>query len=339
MADRPVCLVIGSNCFTGSHFVDGLLEEGQYSVIGVSRSPEAKSLYLPYKARRTGDFHFQHIDLVREFRRLAELIKEVRPRVVINVAALSEVALSNERPLGYFETNAVGVVRLCDFLRACPFLDRYVHISSAEIYGPCEQAVLEDAPVNPSTPYAVSKAAADLYLKTLMELADFPALIIRSTNVYGKHQQLYKIIPRTAIYLKQGKSIELHGGGKAVKSFIHIRDVVRGSLMALRRGQRGVYHFSVPSPKTVAEVVRQVCESMGHNFERATRIVGERLGQDSRYWLDCTKAGRELGWTAQVPFDAGVREVVDWVDANWAEIQKEPRSYVHKESIGGKDAA
>ena len=164
MAERPACIVIGSNCFTGSHIVDALLEEGEYSVIGVSRSPEAKSLYLPYKQRQSAGFRFCQIDLVREFARLSELIKEVRPPVVINVAALSEVALSNERPLEYFETNTLGVVRLVDFLRPCRFLHRYVHISSAEIYGPCERAVAEDAHIYPSTPYAVSKAAADLYL-------------------------------------------------------------------------------------------------------------------------------------------------------------------------------
>jgi dTDP-glucose 4,6-dehydratase len=335
---KPACVVIGSNCFTGSHLVDGLLEEGEYSVIGVSRSLEAKSFYLPYKRREAADFHFCRLDLVREFPRLIGLLKEVRPKVVINVAALSEVALSNERPIEYFETNTLGVVRLCDFLRTCSFLKRYVHISSAEVYGPCDHAVAEDAPFHPSTPYAVSKAAADLYLKTLIDLFGFPATLIRSTNVYGKHQQLYKIIPRTAIFLKQGKPIELHGGGGAVKSFVHIRDVVGGTLAALRRGGPGTYHFSVSAPQTVAEIVRQVCELMGHDFERATRRVPERLGQDSRYWLDCTKAERELKWTPRIPFAEGVKEVVRWIESNWSEIQREPLTYVHKEPTGGKDA-
>jgi dTDP-glucose 4,6-dehydratase len=335
---KPACVVIGSNCFTGSHIVDGLLDEGKYSVVGVSRSPEANHIYLPYKRRETADFHFCRIDLVREFPRLLGLLREVQPRVVINVAALSEVALSNERPAEYFETNTLGVVRLCDFLRTCSFLERYVHISSAEVYGACDHAVEEDAPFNPSTPYAVSKAAADMYLKTLMDLFRFPATLIRSTNVYGKHQQLYKIIPRTVIFLRQGKPIELHGGGGAVKSFVHIRDVVRGTLAALRGGCTGTYHFSSSGTRTVAEVVREVCELMGHDFERATRRVPERLGQDSRYWLDCSKALRELGWAPQVPFRDGVKEVIRWIEDNWTEIQKEPLTYVHKEPIGGKDA-
>ena len=335
---KPACVVIGSNCFTGSHLVDGLLEEDEYSVVGVSRSPEAKSFYLPYRRWGAADFHFCRLDLVREFPRLVGLLKEVQPQVIINVAALSEVALSNELPTEYFETNTLGVVRLCDFLRTSSFLKRYVHISSAEVYGPCRRAVAEDAPFNPSTPYAVSKAAADMYLNTLIELFRFPATLIRSTNVYGKHQQLYKIIPRTVIFLKQGKPIELHGGGGAVKSFVHIRDVVAGTLAALRRGRPGTYHFSVSAPQTVADIVRQVCELMGQDFERATRRVPERLGQDSRYWLECSKAERELNWTPRVPFAEGVKEVIAWIESNWSEIQKEPLSYVHKEPTGGKDS-
>jgi dTDP-glucose 4,6-dehydratase len=198
--------------------------------------------------------------------------------------------------------------------------------------------VAEEAPFNPSTPYAVSKAAADMHLKTLMELFRFPATLIRSSNVYGKHQQLYKIIPRTVIFLKQGKPIELHGGGGAVKSFVHIRDVVAGTLAALRRGRPGTYHFSLQAPQTVAEIVRQVCELMGHDFERATRRVPERLGQDSRYWLDCSKAERELNWRPGVAFAQGVKEVIQWIESNWSEVQREPLSYVHKEPTGGKDS-
>lgn len=321
---------IGSNCFTGSHIVDALLEDPASRVVGVSRSPEYRPLFLPYKRWGPGRFHFHQIDAVRDPARLLRLLDEVRPEVAINVAALSEVALSNERPVEYFEINTLAVVKLCNHLRSAPYLRRYVHVSSAEIFGSCDRPLDEQALFNPSTPYAVSKAAADLYLHTLVRNFGFPATLIRSTNVYGKHQQLFKIIPRTAIYLKLGRPIELHGGGGAVKSFVHVRDVVRGVLLALRRGGSGTYHFSVPSEQTVAEVVRQVCEGMGYDFARSTRVVGERLGQDARYTLDCSRAHRELGWEPQVPFAEGLREVIDWVEENWRTIRCEPLTYVHK---------
>lgn len=329
MADRTVA-VIGSNCFTGSHTVDALLEEPGTRVEAISRSPESAPVFLPYKRHVNPKLRFHQIDFVGQFDRLAALLDETRPSVVINVAALSEVVLSHERPIDYFKTNTVGVARICDHLRRSSYLERYVHISSAEIFGSCSAAVDEETLFNPSTPYAVSKAAADMYIHTLMRQFDFPAIIIRSTNVYGKHQQLFKIIPRTAIFLKLGKVVELHGGGTAVKSFIHIRDVVRGLMLALASGRTGTYHFTERSDGTVADVVRQVCDLMGRDVARVTRTVGERLGQDARYWLACDKAERELGWKPTVRFVDGVREVVEWIETAWDDIRERPLVYQHR---------
>lgn len=323
----PRYAVIGSNCFTGSHIVDALLEDPANEVHGLSRSPEPDGdrgrIFLPYRRHARDRFTFHQVDLVEEHEALRSLLGDLRPEVVIHVAALSEVALSNELPVPYFETNTTGVVRLCDHLRRADYLERYVHISSAEILGSCEGAIREDALFNPSTPYAVSKAAADMYLLTLIRNFDFPATLIRSTNVYGPHQQLYKIIPRAAIYLKSGRTIELHGGGGAMKSFIHIRDVVRGLRLAIERERSGVYHLSVPSDRTIRQVVELVCEKMGRDPAKHTRVVGERLGQDARYWLDCSKARRELGWEPIEDFEEGVGEVVDWVEAEWDRIREQ----------------
>jgi dTDP-glucose 4,6-dehydratase len=324
-------VVIGSNCFTGSHIVDTLLAEyPDASVFGISRSPEYKPLFLPYKQRSTASFRFCQIDIVRSFNLMVKLLEELRPNVVINVAALSEVALSNERPVEYFEINTLAVVNLSNYLRTCSYLERYVHISSAEIFGSCTAPVTEDARVNPSTPYAVSKAAADMYINTLIQNCGFPATLIRSTNVYGKHQQIFKIIPRTVIYLKLGKIIELHGGGRAIKSFTHVRDVARGLLWTLDKGKPGTYHFSVPDDLTVADVVQKICTSMGYDFQACTRIVDERLGQDARYWLECSKSNRELDWHPRVQLENGVQEVVDWINDNWDEIRTQPLEYQHR---------
>ena len=321
-------LVIGSNCFTGSHIVDGLLNGSDSEVIGVSRSPEYNPMFLPYK--QSERFRFCQVDLARGFDDLVRLLESEKPQVVINVAALSEVGLSNERPVEYFETNSLGVVRLCNYLRGCDYLERYVHISSAEIFGSCKDPVTEEALFNPSTPYAVSKAAADMYLNVLRQNFGFPLTIIRSTNVYGRHQQLFKIIPRTVIYLKQGKTLELHGGGKSVKSFVHVRDVVSGLITAIELERSGTYHLSVPSEVTVAGIVRKVVDLMGFEFDKVTRVVDERLGQDSRYSLDCTKAKKDLSWAPQVRFEDGVQEVIDWIEKNWDQVTQEPLVYQHK---------
>jgi dTDP-glucose 4,6-dehydratase len=185
--------------------------------------------------------------------------------------------------------------------------------------------------MNPSTPYAASKAAGDLFLFTLVKNFQFPLVMIRSTNVYGAHQQVWKIIPRTAIYLKLGKTIELHGGGRAVKSYIHIRDISRGELAAMEDGCPGsIYHLSPDHGYAVRDVVRIMCDLMGQSFEASTVDVEERLGQDAAYVIDSSRARNELGWRPQVAIEKGLAEVADWVTSSWEDIRMESLEYVHK---------
>lgn len=324
-------LVVGSNCFTGAHIVDALLDDPANRVVGVSRSAEYKDFFLPYKRRKNPAFEFRRIDIVREMEAMTALLDEVRPRVVVFVAALSEVGLSNFRPAEYYRTNTEAVARLCDHLRQRHYLERYVQISTPEVYGSCPEPLKEGAPYRPSTPYAVSKAAADMHLATLHRNFGFPCVLIRSTNVYGRHQQLFKIIPRTVIYLRLGRTIELHGGGAAVKTWVHVRDVVDGILKAIEKGRPGeIYHFADEHSWTVRETVRRVCAAAGRDFDAATRDVDERLGQDARYVLDWTKAREELGWRPRVRWDDGIREVIEWIEENWDEIRNEPLEYVHR---------
>ncbi len=325
-------LVIGSNSFSGSDFVDLLLEEGNYTVVGVSRSLEKKALFLPYKKQKHENFRFEQIDLNTDLEKLDNLLEEFQPEYVVNFAAQSEVAPSWRYPHHWFQTNAVSITSLANLLKDKKFLKRYVHISSPEVYGTCEGFIKEETPVNPTTPYAASKAAGDLSLFTFVKNFDFPMVMIRATNVYGPSQQLFKIIPRSVIYMKQGKKIPLHGGGVAVKSYIHIRDVSRGELLAMEKGKNGeIYHLSPDQGVAVREVVSTIAEKLGLSFEEATDIVEERLGQDKAYTIDSTKARKELGWKPEITLTQGVEETIEWINANFEEIQKQPLEYLHKE--------
>ena len=190
--------------------------------------------------------------------------------------------------------------------------------------------MLESAPINPSTPYAASKAAGDLFIFTLIKQYGFPAILIRSTNVYGKHQQLYRIIPRTIIYLKMGRSIELHGGGKAVKSYIHIKDVCAGILAAIKKGRPGeIYHLSPDSSISIRGLVKNICGFLGYDFDKYTVNADERPGQDAAYVIDSSKARRELSWSPKIAFKDGLKEMIDWITQNYERILKEPLDYVH----------
>ena len=331
MSNKRKIAVIGSNSFSGSDFIDLLLDDEWNEVIGLSRSPEKSTLFLPYKRRQRANFRFYQMDLNKHMPQIIELLDSFEPEYVVNFAAQSEVAPSWEHPEQWFQTNVVALSKLTNALKDRDYLKRYVHISSPEVYGTCEGRVTESAPLNPSTPYAASKAAADLFLSTLVKNFQFPLITIRSTNVYGAHQQLFKIIPRSAIYLKMGKKISLHGGGMAVKSYIHIRDISHGELAAMEKGRPGtIYHLSPDRGYAVRDIVRTICDLMGRDFEASTVAVGERLGQDAAYVIDSTRAREEFGWAPNISLEEGLAGVIAWVEDNWEQIQKEPLEYVHK---------
>jgi len=328
----PTAVILGANSFSGQDFVDLLLDRSDYRVIGVSRSHERSSLFLRYRLRSDlSRFTFHQLDLNRDMARLLDVLDAFRPQFIVNFAAQSEVAPSWDHPEHWFQTNTVALAALINHLRRQTYLHRYLHISSPEAYGSCSGTVREDAPFNPSTPYAASKAAADMLLRVYHRQFGFPLLTVRSTNVYGARQQLFKIIPRAVIGIKQGRRIALHGGGTAVKSYIHVRDVSHGELSVLERGRPGdTYHLSPDQGVAVRDVVAAIARRFGKELGEVADVVAERPGQDAAYVIDSSKVRMELGWRPQTAFAAGLTEVVDWVEEYWPEICRQPLDYLHK---------
>jgi dTDP-glucose 4,6-dehydratase len=323
MAER--ILVLGSNSFSGASFVAHALEEGA-EVLGASRSAEPITAFLPYRWEETRgrlqNFRFLKADLNHDLDTLDDAVAQFKPEWVVNFAAQSMVAESWLHPEHWYQTNVVANVRLHERLRRHPFLRKYVHVSTPEVYGSCSGAVREDAPMNPSTPYAASRAACDLHLMTFFRQYSFPVVFTRAANVFGPGQQLYRIIPRAILYILLGRKLPLHGGGRSVRSFIHIRDVADGTLRIARDGAPGeIYH---------REVVEMVCRKMGAAFEDVVEIVGDRPGKDAAYLLDSTKARETLGWTDRVSFEQGVDETIEWVRGHLDVLRNQPLEYIHK---------
>jgi len=323
-------LVLGSNSFSGASFVDYLLDQGQ-KVIGVSRSKEPNDAMLPYKWRDHKDFQFHQLDLNEDIAKIVVLINKQRPEYLINFAAQSMVGESWKNPEDWFMTNAVSTVKLHDALRKLDFLKRYVHISTPEVYGSCEGFVKEDFPFNPSTPYAVSRAAADMSLRTFRSTYDFPVVTTRAANVYGPGQQLYRIISRTILFILLGKKLELHGGGLSTRSFIHIRDVSDATWKIAQHGINGAtYHISTDEVISIRDLVDKICTKLDARFEEHVEIVGERLGKDSAYHLDSTKIRSEFNWSSKIKLDTGINECISWVQKNIETLRDEPMNYIHK---------
>jgi dTDP-glucose 4,6-dehydratase len=324
-------VVLGSNSFSGQDFIDLLLDDPNLRVIGVSRSPEKSSTFLRYEDRADlSHYRFKQIDMNRDMDELLALLDREEPEYIVNFAAQSEVGPSWKHPEHWFQTNTVALARLVNHLRSRTYLRRYLHISSPEAYGTCMGTVTEETLDNPSTPYAASKAAADMLLSTYHRQFGFPLLTVRSTNVYGARQQLFKIIPRTFIYIKTGRTINLDGGGYAVKSYIHIRDVSHGEHAVLFCGRVGErYHLSPDAGVAVRDVVALIAERRGKRLEDVTRDVADRPGQDAAYVIDSSKARTELGWQPRISLRDGLDDVSRWIDTHWDNIRTQPLEYLH----------
>ena len=168
-------------------------------------------------------------------------------------------------------------------------------------------------------------------LKTYFEAYKFPVVFTRAANVYGPGQQLYRIIPRTILYILLGRKLQLHGGGLSRRSFIHMTDVSDATWRIATKAPIGeTYHISTPEIVTVRELVEKICIKLGAKFENCVEVVGERLGKDSAYLLDSTKLRTTLGWKDTISLDAGLDDCIAWVKANLEDLKQLPFDYTHK---------
>lgn len=327
-------VVLGSNSFSGASFVAHCLSQ-EMEILGISRSREPAEVFLPYKwdnINKAGIFRFEKFDINYDTDKIAGTIEKFRPDYIINFAAQAMVAQSWEYPQHWYQTNVVGNVKLHDKIRHFNFLKKYVHVSTPEVYGNCAGRITESMSFNPSTPYAVSRAACDLHLRTFFNQYKFPVVFTRAANVYGPGQQLYRIIPRAIFYIKLGKKLQLHGGGHSVRSFIHIRDVADATLEIAQQGLDGeAYHISTDVHISVRDLVKLICEMMKADFTKLVEIVDERPGKDAAYLLDSSRLRKELGWVDCIKLEDGIQETIDWVNDNFEELKKQPLEYIHRE--------
>ena len=323
-------IVFGSNSFSGSSFINHLCDQG-HEVLGISRSPETHPVFLRYAKLKSRQFSFKQIDINYDLHELINQVSDFRPEYVVNFAAQGMVAESWVSPGDWFQTNTVATIKLHDELRKFDWLKKYVHISTPEVYGSCIGLVKEDHPLHPSTPYAVSRAAADMSLLTFIKAYDFPVVFTRAANVYGEHQQLYRIIPRTVLFFLTGRKLQLHGGGSSVRSFIHIDDVCLGTQRAAEHGETGdIFHFATELNISIRSLVELIANRLGVEFEDHVELVGDRLGKDAAYLLDCTFSDEKLKWKSNISLEAGIDRTIDWVKENLEELCRQPQDYIHK---------
>lgn len=320
--------ILGGGGSFGIHTAFYLLDHAKpKKVIGIGRNPLRPEAFSLNVDKRDGyEYHARH--LTYELDLLLELLDAEKPEVIINFAAQGEGAVSWKHSWRFFETNCVGLSRLTEELMKRDWLERFIQIGTSELYGSVDHAAREDDPLQPSSPYSASKAGFDMYLLSVHQHLDFPMNIIRPSNAYCPAQLLHRVIPKAIWCGLTGEKLPLHGGGKAEKSYIHARDLARAIHLVAEGAPLGtVYNAGPKEPTSIREVVERCAKALDMPFEDLCEVTGDRLGQDSRYWLDSSAIEKDVGWQAEIGWDEGLAEMVEWGRKYLDDIRDWPTGY------------
>jgi dTDP-glucose 4,6-dehydratase len=322
-------LVLGGGGSFGIHTSFYLLDHAEPGkVIGVGRNPlRSKPFSLGIETRENYEYHARHVTY--ELDLLLELLDSEKPEVIINFAAQGEGAVSWKNSWRFFETNSMALARLCEELMKRDWLERFIHIGTSEMYGSVDHPTREDEPIKPSSPYAASKVAFDLYLMSIHKHLGFPMNIIRPSNAYCPGQLLHRVIPKAVWCGLTGNILPLQGGGRAEKSYIHARDLARAVHMVSEKAPLGrIYNAGPKDPTSIREVVERTAKALNISFEKLCEVTDDRLGQDSRYWLDSSLIKSEVGWEPNIEWEEGLDEMVSWGRRYLEDIRHLPTNYV-----------
>ncbi len=325
-------LIIGSNSFTGSNFVNYCLNKN-HKIIGISRSKELKDFYLAYKNNKklNNNFTFFKLDLNKDLKKIIKLIKKIKPSHIVNFASQSMVGQSWINPIDWYQTNVISSVELIESIKDYKFIKRYVHISTPEVYGNTKINISENTNYNPTTPYAISRACFDTHIMQVFKSSGFPVVFTRAANVYGPGQQLYRIIPRSIYSCFTNKKMKLDGGGLSKRSFIYIDDVVEATYKISLYGKNGsIYHISNNQEISILHLVKKIFLKCNSNFTQKVLLGPERKGKDKLYSLDFSKIKKDLKWRPKVKIEDGIDKTIKWFKKNDKDLIKEKIIYIHK---------
>jgi dTDP-glucose 4,6-dehydratase len=309
-------LVTGGCGFIGSNFVHYVLEkEPEVAVVNFDCLTYAGNLANLAGVAGHPRYRFVKGDITDRGAVDAALSGGVRS--IVHFAAESHVDRSIHDSGPFVRTNILGTQVLLDAARAHK-VERFVHVSTDEVYGSLGDTgyFTEETPLAPNSPYAASKAASDLLVRSYVHTFHLPAVITRCSNNYGPYQFPEKLIPLFISNLLRDEQVPVYGDGLNVRDWIHVRDHCAGIHQVWRDGRAGeVYNIGGRCERTNLQLTHALLEAVGKPAS-LIKYVKDRPGHDRRYAIDCTKIERALGWRPQVPFEQGLRDTVAWYRAH-----------------------
>ena len=305
---RRHVLLTGGAGFIGSHLVDALLADPEVAVTVLDRLSAGGS--LSNLEDHTGDERLTFVRGDVKDRAVVDELVAGADRVV-HAAAQSHVDRSIDDPAEFLATNVMGTQVVLDAVREHGV--RMLMLSTDEVYGPGDPEgglFDEDHAMRPRSPYAASKAAADLLCQAYATTYGAPVTVARGTNAYGP-RQIERVVPTYALNALAGTPVPVYGDGSQRREFLHVEDWVRAAIVVMERGEPGVvYNIGDGTELSNLELARRICALAGASPDLVT-FVTDRPGHDFRYGMGSDRL-RSLGWAPEVAFDDGLEATVEW---------------------------
>ena len=312
-------LVTGGLGFIGSNFILKLLAENKdLKIINVDAELSGSNKKNLSEIWNESRYEFVKGNITNK-RLMEEIISKCD--AVVNFAAESFVDRSISDANPFLVSNIRGAFTILDIITKQK--KRMVQISTDEVFGSLSSdTATEESKFNPSSPYAATKAAAELLINSYYVTHNSDVITTRCTNNYGPRQFTEKLIPKIIILAKQGKKIPIYGKGTNIRDWIYVDDHCNGVLLSLLDGKAGQsYNISGDNEMDNITIVKRILDIMGKS-EDLIEFVEDRPGHDYRYSMNSNKISKEMGWKSKISFDEGIQKTIDWY-LNHEEVWKD----------------
>ncbi len=306
-------LVTGGLGFIGSNFIIHVLKNyNDFEIINLDAEIDGSNHDNLKDLEKSERYRFVKGNITNR-----KLLDEIIPDVdcVINFAAESHVDRSIADPNPFLISNFRGVFTILEALKDKK--KKFIQISTDEVFGTIKEgSATEVTRFNPSSPYAATKASAELLINAYVVTYKIDAMITRCTNNYGPRQFFEKLIPKTISLSTNDKTIPIYGNGKSIRDWIYVDDHCKAIMLVLKNGKSGEsYNISAVNEIYNLQVVSGILKILDKS-EKLMKFVSSRPGEDTRYSLDSTKIHRELGWEPEISFDEGIKKTIEWYQTN-----------------------
>lgn len=313
MNNKLKIFVTGGAGFIGSNFIHYVFHKHpDYEIVNLDKLTYAGNLENLKDIENNPNYHFIKGDIC-DRKLVTSIVEDFKIQVIVNFAAESHVDRSIMGADVFIQTNIVGTQTLLEVAREKK-IEKFIQISTDEVYGSLgtDGKFTEDTPLHPNSPYAASKASADLLALAYNHTYGTPVIITRCSNNYGPYQFPEKLIPLMIVNALNNKSLPVYGDGKNVRDWIYVKDHCDAILTIIKNGKIGeIYNIGAENEKPNIEIVKLILKELGKD-ESLIKFVKDRPGHDRRYAIDATKIKTQLGWQPAYSFETAIKSTISW---------------------------